>query len=125
MYTFLVINLLWLLFRSETISQWVGMLRMMFSFQDMAISDGLIETFILPETAFFLDKFDFLKLNTLVRGLPMLLMSVSAFLICMIPENNYRNMKKLDAINMVLCAAAFVWAFLCLSSESIFVYYNF
>jgi len=34
-------------------------------------------------------------------------------------------MKKLDAINMVLCAAAFVWAFLCLGAESVFVYYNF
>jgi len=125
LFTFLVVNLLWLLFRSETISQWVGMLGKMFAFQNMAISEGLINAFALPETAFLFDKFDFLKLNTLVRGLPMLLLTVSAFLICMIPENNYRNMKKIDAINMVLCAAAFVWAFLCLGAESVFVYYNF
>lgn len=124
-YTFLAINLLWLLFRSESIAQWVELLGKMFSFQNMAISDGLIQAFILPETEFLFDKLDLLRLNALVRGLPMLLMTAGAFLICWIPENNYRSMKKLNGINMALCALAFVWAFLCLSSESVFVYFNF
>ena len=34
-------------------------------------------------------------------------------------------MKKLNAVNMILCVIAFAWAFLCLSSESVFVYFNF
>ena len=124
-YTFFAINLLWLLFRAESVAQWGGMLGKMFSFQDMSISSGLLKAFILPETAFLMDKLDVLQLNTLVRGLPMLLLTAGAFLICMVPENNYRNMRKLTFMNMILCAAAFVWAFLCLSSESVFVYFNF
>lgn len=125
LYTFLAVNLLWLLFRSDSIAQWGEMLGKMFSFQNMAISDGLINSFVLPETAFLIDKLDFLKLNALVRGMPMLAATAGAILICLIPENNYRNMNKLSVINMLLCAIAFVWAFLCLSSESVFVYFNF
>ena len=123
--TFLSVNLLWLLFRSESIAQWWDMLGKMFSFRGMAISDGLLRAFILPETPFLLDKLDLLGLNALVTGLPMLVMIVGAGLLCWIPENNYRSMGKLSIPNMVLCAAAFVWAFLCLTYESVFVYFGF
>ena len=123
--TFLAVNLLWLLFRSDSVAQWGDMLGTMFSFQNMAVSDGLIHSFVLPETIFLTDIFDVFGLNSLVRGLPMLVITVSAFLICLVPENNYRNMRKLNAVNLLLCAGAFVWAFLCLSSESVFVYFNF
>lgn len=125
LYTFLAINLLWLLFRSESIAQWCELLGKMFSFQNMAISDGLINSFILPETTFFVDKLDWLNLNTLVRGFPMLVMIIGATAICFIPENNYRNATKLSFTNMFLSAVAFAWAFLCLGSESTFVYFNF
>ena len=124
-YSFFTINILWLLFRAESITQWGTILGKMFSFQNMGISPKLINSFVLPETSFLIDKFDWFGLNKVVKGLPMLVMTVSAFLICLIPENNYRNLKKLNAVNMILCAIAFVWAFLCLSSESVFVYYNF
>lgn len=124
-YTFFAVNLLWLLFRSDSVAQWGDVMGKMFSFRDMAVSDGLLKAFVLPETEFLLDKLDFFGLNAAVRGLPMLAASVSAFVVCVWPENNYRNMEKLNAANMVLCAAAFVWAFLCLSSESVFVYFNF
>ena len=124
-FTFLAVNLLWLLFRSDSVAQWGEMLGTMFSFQNMAVSDGLIRSFVLPETAFLTDMFDIFNLNSLVRGLPMLVMTIGAFLICLFTENNYRNMKKLNAVNMLLCAGVFVWAFLCLSSESVFVYFNF
>ena len=55
----------------------------------------------------------------------MLLFILAGFIICLVPENNYRQGNKLGIVSMVLCAAAFVWAFLCLSSESVFVYNNF
>ena len=124
-YTFFVVNILWLLFRAESITQWMQMLGKMFSFSNMAISGKLIKTFSLPETQFIIDKLDFLGLNNYVRGLPMLFITAFAFFICLIPENNYNNRNKLSIVNMFLCAIAFVWSFLCLSSESVFVYFNF
>lgn len=124
-YTFIAVNLLWLLFRSESVSQWISIMGKMFTFQDMSVSSGLLKSLILPEHAFILDILHLKELNTLVRGLPMLSLILSAGLICIIPENNYRNMKKINISNMILCAIAFIWAFLCLSSESVFVYFNF
>ncbi len=97
----------------------------MFSFQNMAISDGLIASFVLPESALFIEKLGLAELNNCVRGLPMLCFTLLSFSICLIPENNYRNQGRLSILNLMLCIIAFVLSFLCLSSESVFVYYNF
>ena len=124
-YTFLSVNLLWLLFRAESIKDWREMLHTMFHFQSMAIGDGLLRAFELPECSFFFDKLNLVQVNAEVRGFSMLIFLVSAFLICLIPENNYRTVGRTNAFNMVVCAIAFIWGFLCLSAESTFVYFNF
>lgn len=123
--TFLLVNLLWLLFRSGSVAQWREMLGKMFSFQDMSVSGGLIDVFNLPESGLLNELLHFEALNDNVRGFWMLLFAVSAFFICLVPENNYRKLLKNNYISMVLAAAAFVWGFLCLSSESVFVYFDF
>lgn len=124
-YTFLAVNLLWLLFRSDTIAQWAGMLKTMFCFQNMAVSDGLINAFVMPENVFLFDCLNLVQANNDVRGFSMLIYTVAAFLICLVPENNYRSINRTNWVNMILCAAAFIWGFLCLSAESVFVYFNF
>ncbi len=124
-YTMIVVNLLWLLFRSPSVSMWVEMVGRMFSFQDMTISSALIDCFVLPETEFIIDAFRLSALNTAVRGLPMLFYIVTAILICTVPENNYKQANKLTISNMIISGSAFVMSLLCLSSESVFVYYNF
>ncbi len=125
LFTFIAVALLRMLFLTDTIAEWGQMLGTMFSFQNMSVSTGLLEVFHLPETAFLLDKLDFLALHKEVRGFPMLVTSVTAAVICMIPENNYRSQDRLNVGNMLLCAVAFIWGFLCLGSESVFVYFNF
>ena len=124
-YTFLSVNILWLLFRADSIDNWREMLHTMFRFQNMAISDGLIEVFELPESTFLFEKLHLVQANTEVRGFGMLVFIVAAFLISLVPENNYRTIGKTNVFNMILCAIAFIWGFLCLSSESVFVYFNF
>jgi len=123
--TFLLINLLWLLFRSDSIAQWLTILGKMFSFQDMSISDGLIAVFNLPESALINEILCLEGLMDKVRGLWLLIFTVSAYLVCLIPENNYKKIQKNSYISMILAAVAFVWSFFCLSSESVFVYFNF
>ena len=124
-YTFLSVSILWLLFRSDSIKRWGEMLRTMFRFQDMSVSDALIRKFELPEAAFLFDKLHLAGINSSVRGFSMLIFILSAFLICLIPENNYKAMKKTNGFNMIICALAFVWGFLCLASETTFVYFGF
>ena len=124
-YTFLSVNILWLLFRSESIQQWKSLLVRMLTFKNMAISDGLINSFDMPECSFFYDIFHLTSVNSAVRGFSMSIFIMAAFLICLVPENNYKTLHKTTWFNVVVCAVAFVWAFLCLSSESVFVYFNF
>lgn len=123
--TFFAVNILWLLFRSESITQWKHILVTMFSFQSTAVSDGLINSFVLPETPFLLKMLHMEALNAGVRGLSLLLFTITAFVICLIPDNNYHKLKSNNWITLILSAIAFVWGFLCLSSESVFVYFNF
>ena len=124
-YTFLAVNILWLLFRADSVKNWIEMLRTMFSFKNMAISDGLINTFQLPESTFIFEKLSLVQANANIRGFGMLIFMVSAFLLCLVPENNYKTIGKTNTFSMVVCAIAFVWSFLCRGSESVFVYFNF
>lgn len=123
--TFLVVNILWLLFRSDTIEQWHTILRKIATFQDMSISDGMIKAFVLPETTFIFTTLKLTAVNAAVRGFSLLVFTLAGFGICLLPENNY---KKLDSNNwfmLIICVITFVWGVLCLSSESAFVYFNF
>ncbi len=124
-YTFAAVNVLWLLFRSSSISEWRYIIKKIIQFRDISVSTGLMDSFLLPEMSLIYRMFHLTAVADRVRCLSMVLFSVSALLICLIPENNYRSQMKKNVVNMLLAAAAFVWGFLCLGSESVFVYYNF
>ena len=123
--TFNVINVLWLLFRSDSISQWKHLILKVLLMQNTTISQGLINSFALPEEIFLTDIFhlDFWVNN--LRGFWMIVYLLMAFGICLIPDNNYRHIKKLSVVSMFLSGIVFVWGVICLSSESVFVYFNF
>lgn len=124
--TFLAVNVLWLLFRSDTIPQWKTILYKILTFQDLSVSEGLLGIFRLPEASVLTNTLDIVHImETQVRGLWMLLFLCFSFVLCMIPENNYRKLFKNGALWMLIAAIAFIWGFLCLGSESVFVYFNF
>ncbi len=123
--TFGAVNVLWLLFRSDSIAQWKLILCKIFSFQNTTISDGLIRCFELPETVFLTDLLHLKFLSENIRGFWMAVFLGVSLLLCLIPKNNYKNISKNNALYMMIASVAFVWAFLCLGSESVFVYYNF
>ena len=123
--TFNVVNILWLLFRSDSIQQWKIILEKIIFMQNTAISDGLINTFAIQETGFIKNILHLDIFVNNIRGFWMLVYILLAFGICLIPENNYKNLKKLSFVNMLLAAIVFVWGFICLSGESVFVYFNF
>lgn len=123
--TFLSVNLLWLLFRSDSIAQYHVILYNILKFQDTSISDGLIDCFRLPETNFINDMLHLDYVDLRVRGMWMLIFMFAALGLCLVPENNYKNKRKNSFFYMFLASLAFVWGFICLSSESIFIYSNF
>ena len=97
----------------------------MFSFQSTAISDGLISVFKISESALINQMLHLNNLDANVRGLWLLLFFVVSYGICLIPENNYKRLSKLSAATMIFASIACVWGILCLSVESVFVYFNF
>lgn len=124
--TFLAVNVLWLLFRSDSISQWKTILYRILTFQDLSVSDGLLRVFRLPEAGALVNTLHIVDiLETEVRGLWMLLFLITAIILCLVPENNYRKLFRNNALWMLAAAVAFIWAFLCLGGESVFVYFNF
>lgn len=122
--TFATVNVLWLLFRSESITQWKYIVKAMLMMQNTTISSELIDCFFLQETNFVMNTFHF-AWTTKIRGFWMFAYVILALGICLVPENNYKNLNKLSIRTMILAAIMFVWGFICLSSESIFVYFNF
>ncbi len=126
LFTFGIVNVLWLLFSAESIGQWWTMLVKMAHIRDFSVSKGLLEKLQGPECTILremlrLDNVEDYKFGRLFA----LVVIMITMAICLIPENNHRNMKKLNIPSMVLAAAAFVWGVLCLGGESTFVYFGF
>ena len=121
LFTFLCVSALWLLFRSDSVGQWSWMLLRMLKLESTAVSAGFLECFALQEAAVLVPLLHL----TPIRGAMALLFYAAAFLLCLIPENNYRQKDRLSAANAVLAALALFLAFLHLGGESVFVYFNF
>ena len=105
--------------------QWKTILKSMARLDNTTISDGLINCFLIQESTFLNDIFHLHIFANNIRGFWLLLFIFVSFGICLIPENNYRSRKKLSVGSMFLAFIAFVWGFICLSGESVFVYFNF
>lgn len=123
--TFACVNILWILFRSDSILQWKKIVIKMLYFQNTTISDGLLNTFLLPETSFINDILHLDKYTLNIHGFWMLVFIFAAFGICLIPDNNYKNRERLSFVSMIAAAVAMGWSILSLSTESQFVYFGF
>lgn len=124
--TFGVINVLWLLFRSDSIEQWRKILETIVCFADTNVSDDLINIFSIPEVQFFNHVIPAIgSLSGMIRGFWMHAFVLSSSIICFVPDNNYRRMQTISNVTMLLAATAFVWGFISLSRESVFIYFGF
>lgn len=123
--TFGVINIMWLLFRAESITQWRNILAKIVCFQNTTASSDLLNVFNVSEAGFFQDILHIEGLEANIRGFWLLIFMIGTYWVCLVPENNYKKLQNNNYGNMILAAIAFIWSFLCLSSESVFVYFNF
>ena len=123
--SFFCVNVLWLLFRSDSIGQWKQIIKTIAQFNSTSISEGLLNSFVLPEAGFLTDVLHIGRLTNGMHGFWMLLFVFGSLLLCLVPENNYKKRMQNSGFTMLLAAVAFVWSFICLSAESVFVYFNF
>lgn len=123
--TFIITNILWLLFRSESIIQWKNILKDILRFQDTSVSSALIACFNLPETHAIYRFSHLLKVENAVRGFDMLVFFIAAFTIVMLFENNYKRRYRNNILTVILSVCIFVWSLISLGCESSFVYFGF
>lgn len=114
LYTFLAVNILWFLFRAESVSEWWNLLMKMFSFQDITVSTNLLKVYMLSG----------IRIRSLRTPL-LLCMPAAALFLCLIPENNCKRRWEPSMINMLFIAGIFVLSVLFLGYEAPFVYWDF
>ncbi len=123
--TFALVNVLWLLFRAESVSTWLLILKKVFSLSGMYLSLELTDIFVLPEAP-FLAKL--LHIGGIIEAVPnfwLYFYTLAALLLCLIPKNTYQRREKLSVPSMLLAAVAFAWSILSFGNESLFVYFTF
>ena len=116
--TFFLVNLLWLLFRAESVSQWAQMVAGMAGGRGFSISDGLIHSLYLP-------GYEVLGLTAMPYKMRGLLLFPLALLLCLLPQNQYRKRGGTKALTAVLSAVLIVWCLLGFTAETNFIYNNF
>lgn len=94
-------------------------------FQDLNITNGPIWLLAFPEMVLFNDFFKLRWFVDNIKGFWLLIWTLSAFAICLLPENNYKRLKYNSIFTMIITGFLFAWGVICLSSESTFVYFNF
>ena len=124
-YTFGVVNVLWLLFRADSIAQWHRIIYRIVSLKDLNISQGMIKAVDMSEITHLLNAIGLGSITTSIRGFIPIILLAFAFIICLIPNNNYKTQNKTNAFNVVVAAIVFIWGVLSLGNESVFVYFNF
>lgn len=125
LYTFAAVNILLMLFNSQSIHQWKIILLKFLRPESFKLSESLVSFFAVPEMQFISDV---LHLGGIIAAFPgfwLVLMLAVSFGLCLIPRNNYRSMTRNSPASAVLAALAFVWGFISLGGESSFVYFGF
>ena len=124
--TFMLVNMLWILFRSDNISSAILFIKEMCCLSDFSISDQLYYCFNLTELSFLEEKIPFLSLlPSRITGFYLWFFILGAFFIVL----NFRNSKEIEfkptIFNSLLTVILMLWSVVSLSGISTFLYFNF
>lgn len=122
--TFLIVNLLWLLFRSESVLQWTNIVEKMCSFEGLEISPSIVSCFMLPEIQFILESLRLMQISS-INILVAILWFIIALCICFFGKNAMERKYVNNIGTAFLSMIMFIWSLICLSGESTFLYFNF
>lgn len=121
---FIVINVLWLLFRANSIKEWAYMLKKIFMDFNFNTSTELLNNFKLVEFNFIFRVLHVYRFSETIPYFNMAVIFISSFIICLALKNN-NHRKNATLFNSIIVSIAFVWGVLSLTSESHFIYNNF
>ena len=123
--TFLFLNVTWLLFRAESVTQWLQLTGKAFTFDIADLHPELKAAFMLPESLYLYRGTRLEILNNYVNAFSMLLLFAAAVLIVLCAKNVFQRQFCLNIRSMLLTAFLFLWALTSLGSVTEFLYFNF
>lgn len=123
--TFAFVNVTWILFRAETVTQAYVLIRRLFGCESQTISEELLAVFKGIEFDFLEDLLHLPRLDSIVPPFYLLLYLVGGIFICLNGRNNQERAWKPTVVNAISTMFLLVYCVFSLSGISTFLYFNF
>lgn len=126
-FTFLFVNVTWMIFRADTIKQGLKIVWRIAGCHSTAISSSIINCFILPEFNWLSQRWSLLNniANKWFNGFFMWVAIIGAIFIIMNCKNCQEREFKPTVRNAVLTIVLIFWSIMSFSGVSTFLYFNF
>lgn len=123
--TFSIVNLLWVIFRADSISQAGQIIKDIVGLQDLAITDDLYLCFDLVELKLLESRGVFKLIAERIRGVNLWMFILGAFFVVLNMKNS-RETKFRPTIRMSIATVVFLtWSVVSLAGVSTFLYFGF
>ena len=123
--TFLFVNIAWVFFRADSITQGFSIIKRIAEFQTPAVSPTLLECFEVPVITGLESRLHVVNSSAWVNGLDMMLFLAFAFVIILLCKNLHEIEFKPTIVNAVFTVILLVCSILSMSSISAFIYQGF
>ena len=123
--TFVFVNIAWVFFRADSITQGFTIIKRIAEFQTLAVSQTLLECFKVPVIIRLESLLHVVNSNAWVNGLDMMLFLAFTFVIILLFKNLHEMEFKPTMVNAVFTVILLLCSILSMSSISAFIYQGF
>ncbi len=122
--TFAFLNVTWLLFRADSVTMWLQILRRL-TVLNLDVRSELIETFRIPKLGAVLNAIGITVSDSPVLMISTCVYMIFALVLCLCFKNNYEREHRLNGRTLVAVWGMLLLCIISLSSVSTFLYFNF
>ncbi len=122
--TFIFLNITWLLFRADSVTMWIRILKRL-SVMNLDVRSDLMEAFRIPKFRYVLKILHLPENDNIVLWLGTILAMVFALILCLCFKNNYERTYRKNVKSLIFTWVVLMVCVVSLSSVSTFLYFNF
>ncbi|MBE5828306.1 MAG: MBOAT family protein [Butyrivibrio sp.] len=122
--TFAFVNVAWLLFRADSVGQWLSILKR-FSVPYYEIRTELLDCFRIPKLRYLFELLGAGNPDSVVLYFSLYSVLGMAFVLCLCFKNNYERQYRKNALSLLFTLGILLISVLSLSRISTFLYFNF
>ncbi|MBE5831825.1 MAG: MBOAT family protein [Butyrivibrio sp.] len=122
--TFVFINIAWLLFRADSVTMWIQLLKR-FPVYYYVVRDEILEPFRIPKLTAAMEIIGIANSTSMALWISLVSYMLLGFGICLFTANNYQAKYKRNAFSVITTWILFILCLISLSSVSTFLYFNF